>query len=123
MTAKLSELSLIQLQKQKEEYERSLRFINNEITKRQNEDSAEIKLKIPLVNKTMSTKSSTTISKKIDETKKKTSGSKACTKEDIKVILKKKDISFKANASKDDLMTLVRKHNLVRTVEEYHKNK
>ena len=123
MSAKLSELSLIQLQKQKDEYERSLRFINNEITKRQNEDSAEIKLKIPLVNKTMSTKSSTTISKKTDETKKKTSGSKACTKEDIKVILKKKDISFKANASKDDLMTLVRKHNLVRTVEEYHKNK
>ncbi len=45
------------------------------------------------------------------------------TRDDIKAVLSSKNITYKANMTKDELTAIVRKNNLVKAVEEFHKNK
>jgi len=46
-----------------------------------------------------------------------------CTRDDMKAILKRNNIKFKENSNKIELQEMVRKHNLVRIVENYHKER
>ncbi len=45
------------------------------------------------------------------------------TRDEMKEVLEKHKIDFKSNMNKTDLLSLVKKNNLVRIVEEHHKNK
>ena len=49
--------------------------------------------------------------------------SMSATRDNMKIILEKHQIEFKSNMTKGELEGLIKKHNLVRIVEEYHKNK
>ena len=51
---------------------------------------------------------------------KKARGDIQSTKDEMKRVLSDKSIEYKVSSSKDDLISLIRKHNLVRTVEDIH---
>ncbi len=45
------------------------------------------------------------------------------TRDDMKEVLGKRNVEYKSNMSKDELTTLIKKNNLVRIVEDQHRNK
>ena len=108
----ISESTLSELIERKKKHQFFINLIDAEIAKRKGNVQS---------NKTIAIKKSITVKPQIT---KKTSPKKASTtRDDMKTILKRKGIDFKSSDSKADLLEIVRKHNLVRTVDDYHKER
>lgn len=106
MSKSISESTLAELLVRREKHLFCLKLIDMEIAKK--------KGKTIIIKKTVSNES---------VSDKKVSPVKTATRDDMKAVLKKNGIEFKESAKKAELQELVRKHNLVRIVDNYHKEK
>ncbi len=109
-TKSISESTLAELMEKKEKHKFCIKLIDAEIAKR---EGKTIKIK------KVSPESSTQV-KKVSPKK---GSTKTATRDDMKAVLKRKGIDFKESANKAELQEIVRKNNLVRIVENYHKER
>lgn len=135
MSKSISESSTNELLERIEKHKFCIRLIDAELSKR-NDNSVSIKKGIKIktntssndaINKVLPKKASSpkkASPKKASSPKKGSSSKKGiATRDDMKVILKRKGIEFKESANKMELQELVRKNNLVRVVDNYHKER
>jgi len=128
MSKSISESSTNELLERIEKHKFCIRLIDAELSKR-NDNSVSIKKGIKIKTNTSSNDAINKVLPKKASSSKKVSPKKASSKKDIatrddmKVILKRKGIEFKESANKMELQELVRKNNLVRVVENYHKER
>lgn len=98
-----SDYSTSELLEKKKKHQFIIKLIDDELRRRKS-SSTEVNL----------------TKKKSDSADKK---SISATKDDIIQVLKNKNISYKSHMKKSELESIIRKHNLVKYVENFHKRK
>jgi ATP phosphoribosyltransferase len=112
----LSECTISELKERKSKHEFLIKMIDSELEKRKGKTNnvlISIKTKnndIKKDDKKSPPKKSPTKETTID-----------ATRDDMKVILSQKNIKFASNSTKSELYEIIKKNNLIRNVENYHK--
>jgi hypothetical protein len=114
----LTDYTLQELEEKKKKYKFMVKLIDEEISKKNGKKKSSKKSTKKDIKKTSDEDKPIHKNEKV-----KIKSTIKPTIKDIKYILTNKNIDFKANMNKEELWDIVKKNNLVRIVEDHHKNK